>query len=160
MSLLVWLACAPAPVPADCTPATAADVRTRAGDYYRCVDRTLQDGAGCGRGGYPLCFGAKYADRSFFETWDGLSPAGQDFFVAVSPCLQARMAESIEPGSTCDAVWELGFSTHADCYVESGFCDLPTDDLLAINAMFDDADRELPEFGDQTSDVLAACAAR
>lgn len=160
--LLTLLACDPAPrdsaaPEAACTPATPEDIRTRRGDYYRCLDSTLVGGEGCGAEGYPLGFGARYADRSFDETWDTLGPEGQAFFLAVSPCLQSRLAGSVTAASTCDEVWSAGFATHAGCYVESGFCDLPTDDLAAIVDSFDAETMELPEFADTLLEVAEAC---
>lgn len=158
--LLLLLACAPDPTPAPstCAPATPDDIREREGDYYRCLDTTLQGGAGCGDAGYPLGFGAKYADRSFDVTWYELSPAGQAFFLAVSPCLQERLAALVTADATCDEVWDDGFSTHAGCYVDSGFCDLPPEDLLVIASMFDDDVQQLPEFATQLADVMSGCA--
>lgn len=144
---------------ATCVPATPEDIRDREGDYYRCLDTTLGGGAGCGPEGYPLGFGARYADRSFEEVWYELSPAGQAFFLAVSPCLQERLAAVVTPETTCDDVWLEGFATHAGCYVDSGFCDLPTEDVIVIGAMFDADVLQLPEFAEQLSDVYEGCAA-
>ena len=158
--LLLLLACATPPDPADCAPATPHDIRARHGDYYRCLDTTLVGGEGCGPEGYPLGFGAKYADRSFEETWYTLGPEGQAFFLAVSPCLQARLHDDLRADATCDEVWSAGFATHASCYVDSGFCTLPAADLVVIASMFDADVVDLPEFKTQIADVLAACAAR
>ncbi len=147
------------PDPAECAPATPDDIRDREGDYYRCLDSTLRGGAGCGAEGYPIGFGAKYADRSFEEVWYELSPAGQAFFLAVSPCLQQRLADVVTADATCDEVWQEGFATHAGCYVDSGFCDLPPEDVLVIGTMFDADVLQLPEFASQLSEVSAGCEA-
>ncbi len=146
------------PDPSSCAPATPADIRDREGDYYRCLDSTLVGGDGCGTAGYPLGFGAKYADRSFQETWYELTSAGQDFFLAVSPCLQERLAAQVTAASTCDHVWDDGFATHADCYVDSGFCDLPAEDLYVIGTMFDADVYAMDEFTQQLTDVARGCA--
>jgi hypothetical protein len=146
------------PDPSTCVPATPADIRDRKGDYYRCLDTTLVDGAGCGAEGYPLGFGARYADRSFEETWYDLTSAGQDFFLAVSPCLQERLAARVIAATTCDEVWDDGFATHAGCYVDSGFCDLPTEDLYVIGTMFDADVYTMDEFTGQLTDVALGCA--
>lgn len=147
-----------APDPSTCAPATPDDILDREGDYYRCLDATLLEGRGCGAGGYPLGFGAKYADRSFEEIWYDLTPAGQDFFLVVSPCLQERLAAQVTDVSTCDEVWDDGFATHADCYVDSGFCDLPAEDVYVIAAMFDADVYLLDEFTSQLTDVELGCA--
>lgn len=150
---------APLPGPESCAPATPENILERKGDYYRCVDTTLVAGAGCGTEGYPLGFGAKYADRSFDVTYDKLSPAGQDFFRAVSPCLQKELAVQLSASTACKEVWDDGFATHAGCYVASGFCDLPIGDWFIIGAMFDGAVYKLDEFASQLNDVAAGCAA-
>ena len=162
--LIFLLACGPVadggsgPDPATCEVATPADIRERTGDYYRCLDTTLVGGAGCGAEGSPLGFGARYADQSFDVTWYELGKAGQAFFLAVSPCLQERLAERVTAGATCEEVWEAGFGTHADCYVESGFCELPVEDLAVIAGMFDAETVALPEFQAAIGEVTARCA--
>ena len=167
--LLLLMGCATAPDdsgagllpdPASCPPATPADVQTRRGDYYRCLDATLMGGAGCGAAGYPLGFGGKYADRSFDETWFDLTDAGQAFFLAVAPCLQEQLAAQVEPETSCALVWDSGFGTHAGCYVDSGFCALPAEDVLVIGAMFDADVYALDAFTAQFAAVSAACAER
>jgi hypothetical protein len=161
--MLTWLlACAPDPAPPldeaeSCVPATPEDVQERRGDWYRCLDTTLAQGEGCGPEGYPLGFGAKYADRSFDMTYDELGPDGQAFFVLVASCLQQELATRVTPQTTCAEVWDLGFATHADCYVESGFCALPTADLLVVASMYDPDLGALPEFQASLVDVAAGC---
>jgi hypothetical protein len=163
MLLLLAGGCAdpePTPLdPADCVVATPDDVQERRGDWYRCLDTTLRGGRGCGPDGYPLGFGAKYADRSFDEAFDDLGPEGRDFFLAVAPCLQERLAERVTADATCDEVWDAGFSTHAGCYLDSGFCALPPADLLVLAGMFDPDVGELPEFQQQMTEVAELCAA-
>lgn len=162
--LILLLACDPssdsggAPDPSTCAPATPDDIRERKGDYYRCLDTTLVGGAGCGAEGYPLGFGARYADQSFDVTWYELGKEGQAFFLAVSPCLQERLAERVSAEATCDEVWDAGFGTHADCYVESGFCDLPVEDLAVIAVMFDAETMLMPEFQEAIGEVTTRCA--
>ncbi|MSQ03860.1 MAG: hypothetical protein EXR71_18560 [Myxococcales bacterium] len=55
-------------------------------------------------------------------------------------------------------MWDAGFATHAGCYVDSGFCDLPVEDLLVIGWMFDADVYLLDEFASQLIDVAAGCA--
>lgn len=161
-----WLACAPEPAPpealdpADCVVATPEDVRDRRGDWYRCLDTKLAGGDGCGPDGYPLGFGAKYADKSYDEVWDRMSADGQAFLLGVGPCLQERLAAEVTAGTTCGAVWDLGFGTHAACYVDAGFCDLGPADLLAVAEMIEEDAAALPELQEQFTEVSAACAAR
>lgn len=144
--------------PADCVVATPDDVPERRGDWYRCADATLAGGAGCGADGYLLGFGAKYADRAFDVTFDAMGPAGRDFFLLVAPCLQEELAADLTADTACADVWDVGFATHAGCYLDSGFCALPPADLLTLAGMFDPDVGELPEFQAQMAEVAAGCA--
>ncbi|MEQ1572089.1 MAG: hypothetical protein ABMA64_41055 [Myxococcota bacterium] len=145
--------------PADCVPATVDDVLDRTGDYYRCLDTQLAGGEGCGAAGYPLGYGAKYADRYLTETYPAVSPEGQEFLRAVAPCLQVELAAWVTADASCDAVWDHGFATHAGCYADHGFCGLDIADAVAIAAAVDEADRALPEADAQTTELLERCAA-
>lgn len=164
--MLLWLlacgdpdAAPPLPDPADCAVATPADVQETRGDWYRCVDATLADGAGCGPDGYLIGFGAKYADRAFDVSFDRMGPAGQDFYLRVAPCLQERLAADLRADTPCADVWDVGFATHAGCYVDSGFCALPPADLLTLASLFDPDVGQLPEFQAQMTEVAARCDA-
>ncbi|MEQ1505854.1 MAG: hypothetical protein ABMB14_26705 [Myxococcota bacterium] len=146
------------PPEAACVPASEAEILERRGDYYRCLDRTLQDGAGCGPDGYPLGYGAKYADRYFDDAYPRLTDAGQAFFRAVSPCLQERMAAEVAPDWTCAEVWDHGFDTHLGCYLDAGFCGIPGSDVVEIAGVLDPEDSALPEVADLFVALTEACS--
>lgn len=150
MTLLsLLLACGPADPPAPaCAPATAEDLLEVRGDYYVCLDG-ISD---CGPDGYLLGYGARYAERYLLEVRPVVSPAGQAFLDAVSLCLQREMADFWRPERTCAELWDAGFSSHPDCYVASGFCDVDLESQLAIAEAVDPEDRALP---DQQAQVLA-----
>lgn len=146
------------PAAEPCAPATEADILERRGDYYRCLDDWL---GGCGEQGYPLGYGARYADRYLDEVRAEVSPAGQAFLDTVSVCLQQEMAAFVaDDVPSCDAVWDHGFSSHPDCYVDSGFCEVDLESQLAIAAAVDPADQDLPEQQEQVLDVATRCAER
>jgi hypothetical protein len=148
-----FVACAPQP-PAPCTPASTDDILDRRGAYYVCLDEAL---GGCGEDGYPLGYGARYAERYLLEVRPEVSPAAQAFLDEVSVCLQQRMAAFVTDETTCAQVWEHGFSTHPDCYVDSGFCAVDLDSQVAIADAVDPADRQLPEQQEQVLEVARRC---
>jgi hypothetical protein len=156
MIALLWLACAPDADPeAACTPATEADILEVRGDYYVCLEAQ----ASCGPDGYPLAYGARYAERYLVDVRPGVSPQGQAFLDTVSVCLQQRMAEWYDGARGCDAIWDHGFASHPGCYVDSGFCDVDVDSQLAIAAAVDPEDQALPEQQAQVLAVAEACLA-
>lgn len=46
-------------------------------------------------------------------------------------CLQKKLVRGVSARSTCRAIETAAFNSHPDCYVASGFCDLPSGDLTA-----------------------------
>lgn len=151
---------APIPQPADCAPAAPDDLLQRRGDYYRCVDRGLAGGEGCGPEGYPLGYGARYADRFVDEIHSALSVDGQRFLEATGACLQQRMAGWITAGSSCGEVWATAFEDHPGCYLESGFCALSLSDALIVSAAVEPEDLELPEQQAQVEAIAQGCLER
>ncbi|HHO53087.1 MAG TPA: hypothetical protein ENK18_19990 [Deltaproteobacteria bacterium] len=148
----------PAPLqPLDCVPAQPGELLQRGGAYYRCVDAQLIDGVGCGPEGYPLGYGAKYADRFALEIHPVLSEAGQRFLEDTGACLQQRMAAWITSGSSCGEVWTQAFEDHPGCYLDSGFCALELGDTLIISAAVDPEDHQLPEQQAQLEVIAAGC---
>lgn len=143
--------------PVGCVVPTEEDILTRRGDYYRCLDEVLMDGAGCGPDGYPLGYGAKYADRYFDEVYPSVSSEAQAFLRRVSIHLQREMDAFVTPSSSCEAVWDYGFGTHPACYIESGFCDLELSDVAAIAGAVDPEDQDLPEAAEQTERIVEGC---
>ncbi len=152
------LSCAGAPSPSDegvdCVPATIETFADDPGAYYRCVDAYL---GGCGPDGYPLGYGAYYAEKYMGDTWDALSEDGQRFLIEVGVCLHETLATQLTADSTCDEVWDLGFDAHPDCYVDAGFCELPLTDTLAIAGAVEPEDQALPEQNAQVAAIAEAC---
>lgn len=156
MLALILLACGgeTEETPEPCVPATEADILERRGAYYVCLDAAL---GGCGEDGYPLGYGAFYAERYLVEVRPTVSAAGQAFLDAVSVCLQQDMAAFVTETATCDEVWDHGFSSHPDCYVDSGFCEVDLDSQLAIADAVEPEDQELPEQQEQVLEVALRC---
>ncbi|MCA9490657.1 MAG: hypothetical protein KC621_12085 [Myxococcales bacterium] len=153
-SILLMACASTEPAPEPCVPATEADILERRGEYYVCLDARL---GGCGEDGYPLGYGAFYAERYLLEVRPLVSEAGQAFLDAVSVCLQQDMAAFATDASTCDEVWDHGFSSHPDCYVASGFCEVDLESQLAIADAVEPEDTELPEQQEQVLEVAIRC---
>ena len=105
-------------------------------DFYRCVEDTAQ----CGPTGYPLGYGAKYAERFYRQTRPFMSRAGKQWIDDVLVCLQDELRVRIEPTSTCDEIRTTAYDSHPACYVEAGFCRLPWSDWLFVVGTLDGAD--------------------
>ncbi len=168
--LLLLLACATDPADSAGSPATAewracplalpSGPPEEADAWYRCVDGHLQGGAGCGPDGYLLGFGGKYARKYMLEVRPNLSEAGQAFLDHNLTCLEEALSAGMEAEPRCEDVSTLGFASHVPCYVESGFCELPLDDVLLIATAVEPEDQGLPEQAEAVAGIQAACAER
>ncbi|RMJ25355.1 hypothetical protein PHISP_03797 [Aspergillus sp. HF37] len=79
-------------------------------------------------------YGYKYCEK-FQEERARLSDAGQEWMVDVMLCLQRKLISQATGTSnitTCAELKDYAFSTHSQCYVDSGFCALPPTDWLAV----------------------------
>lgn len=103
--------------------------RLKSCDFYtRCAEETLR----CGRNGYPLRYGAKNC-RRFVARLDSFSPQGQAWIWKTMLCLQKYLVKPVAASdATCDSVNHEAFQSHPRCYVDSGFCDLPLNDLVQV----------------------------
>ncbi|KAJ7807871.1 hypothetical protein B0H14DRAFT_2871984 [Mycena olivaceomarginata] len=94
----------------------------------------------CGPTGYPLGYGEKYCTK-FQAHRTTLSARGQTWMLATMHCLQeALVPDAIASPSavtTCAALQDKAFATHANCYVSSGVCKLPPSDWGAILEIVD-----------------------
>lgn len=102
-------------------------------DFYRCVEAT----AACGPDGYPVGYGAKYAERFYRHTRPWMSRAGQQWIDEVLVCLQETLRDGIDASTSCADIRAVAFDSHPACYVEAGFCRLPWSDWFAVLATVD-----------------------
>lgn len=102
----------------------------------------------CGPAGYPLRYGYKYCIK-FQEERNKLSSAGQKWMIDVMLCLQEKLVpEATETTNitSCKELEDYAFSTHPQCYVDSGFCTLsPVDwaaviEILSLETLFESLD--------------------
>lgn len=96
--------------------------------YTSCAEETLH----CGSDGYPVRYGAKNCGR-FVHNLGAFSPSGQAWVWRVMTCLQRALVEPVgRCGATCQVIEDAAFASHPVCYVDSGVCDLPLQDLVEI----------------------------
>lgn len=104
--------------------------------FYRCAEQTLQ----CGPDGYLIGYGARYAERFYRQTRPWMSPAGKRWLDATLVCLQVALRERIDATTSCGDVRTRAFDSHPECYVDSGFCELPLSDWFAVAVTIDGRD--------------------
>jgi hypothetical protein len=123
-------------------------------DYYLCVEANHQ----CGVGGYPVGYGYKYCNRSLFGLLQEMqSEVGRQWVVKTVRCLQTKLNGEFGAGRgaqaedaagagvssesrvtwgamamSCDQIRQTALDSHPDCYVDSGFCEMPMADKMKI----------------------------
>lgn len=103
-------------------------------DYYLCVEANHQ----CGVGGYPVGYGYKYCNRSLFGLLQEMqSEVGRQWVVKTVRCLQTKLNDEIGAvgavgAMSCDQIRQTALDSHPDCYVDSGFCEMPMADKMKI----------------------------
>jgi hypothetical protein len=121
--------------------------------FYQCAEQTLH----CGPDGYLIGYGTRYAERFYRYTRPWMSPAGKRWIDATLVCLQETQRERIDASTTCDDVRTIAFDSHPECYVESGFCELPVTDWFAVAATIDGRDWLSQDALRQVSTTAHAC---
>lgn len=96
-------------------------------DFYSCLDNEYN----CGPNGYPLGYGLKYC-QAFIDDADKFTSQGQVWLEKVRLCLQQALVADDNCESSCTAIWNDAFNSHAACYVNNGLCDLPPSDWVAL----------------------------
>lgn len=124
-------------------------------DYYQCAEKYHR----CGREGYYQKFGHPYCSMFLSQTIGEVSPQGREWILRVGRCLQQKLAFYSKESDPCWFIEQLAISTHAECYVEAGGCELDVSDLVPVVQTF------WREFADsrvfwQGIDYVAACAQR
>lgn len=101
-------------------------------DFYLCQEKKLK----CGSSGYNLGFGYKYCSGSRFSLYQKMnSPEGKKWVLEVFQCLQKqnlKVTETKMGTLTCQEIKQTSYDSHPDCYVNSGFCELPIIDQAHI----------------------------
>lgn len=96
-------------------------------EYYRCREASAR----CGSEGYLMNYAYRYCQRFRLVVEGEMSPEGQAWFRRVRRCL-VKALDAAEPGNDCQSLEEEGFGSHPECYLETGFCDLPLSDWVRV----------------------------
>lgn len=121
--------------------------------FYRCAEQTL----GCGADGYLLGYGTRYAERFYRSTRPWMSAQGQRWIDATLLCLQTALRDRIDATTSCADVRTRAFDSHPECYVDSGFCELPFTDWLAVATTIDGRDWLSRDAQRQVTATARAC---
>lgn len=116
-------------------------------DYYLCIEANHQ----CGVDGYSVGYGYKYCNRSLFGLLQEMqSEVGREWVVKTVRCLQTKLNGELDMASagraarvegrvvgsamamSCDQIRQTALDSHPDCYVDSGFCEMPMADKMKI----------------------------
>ena len=91
--------------------------------YANCLESRYH----CGPDGYPIGYGQRYCQK-FSDNRGMLDARGQQWMLDNMHCLQLALvgdAVDADPtATTCDALEDKAFASHAPCYTGNGFCPL------------------------------------
>ena len=91
--------------------------------YANCLESRYH----CGPDGYPIGYGQRYCQK-FSDNRGMLDARGQQWMLDNMHCLQLALvgnAVDADPAATtCDALEDKAFASHAPCYTSNGFCSL------------------------------------
>ena len=99
-------------------------------DFYRCREETSV--GMCGGDGYYLGFGYEYCRRYRQVTEPHMSPQGQVWSANTRRCLMETLDAEIPDSQDCRALIQAGYASHPNCYLGTGFCELPVLDWARI----------------------------
>ncbi|KAH7711020.1 Protein W01A8.8 [Aphelenchoides avenae] len=123
---------------------------------YKCIE----DKERCGPKGYPLAFGLKYCNR-FFEpdVYNRYDKPGQAFIRCTKDCLIGVLQNWTTKCSNipCDVLEGAAFTSHVDCYLSCGFCDICANNKAALWHTYDLKDFISKHAWDQVVAVAKAC---
>jgi hypothetical protein len=130
--------CPSPPLPA---PSACADLLDEHDDcglcsYYDCREQTAQ----CGPDEYLVDYVGRYCRRFAQVTEPRVSPAAAAWLQRVRRCLAEWLEDNVAYDASCSEIATRGTSSHAVCYVETGFCELSIADWTAIVLTIDPGD--------------------
>lgn len=95
-------------------------------EFYTCISE-FRD---CKANQYPLAFGKMYCEK-FWQDQINYSIFGQAVLHELRTCLQVKLLES-QHNASCSQMRGLAYSQHIECYLSSGFCELPAKDKARL----------------------------
>lgn len=96
-------------------------------EYYLC----REDHRACGRGGYFLGFGHAYC-RAYDEVASTFTRLGQNWLARVKACLQVKLEGPNLNRLSCNEIKDLAVDSHFECYIATGYCDIPYSDKWRV----------------------------
>ena len=119
---------------------------------------SLEQSIPCGPSGYTLDFGYPYCEKFLKSNFYRFSRRGKKFLIKNSFCLQEEIYKNYSENDnlTCKKLKNIAFSGHADCYIDSGFCDLSLFDKIILTNVIK---KQIPlkRVRAQMKEVLARC---
>jgi len=101
--------------------------------YVNCLESRYK----CGPTGYPLQYGEKFCEK-FSSNRSLLDSNGQQWMINTMHCLQTALVfDAIANATTCQALEDEAFGTHASCYIDNGLCSLGLHNWVAILEIVD-----------------------
>ncbi len=102
-------------------------------EFYLCEEAKYH----CGSEGYLVNFAHHYCTKSLNGLFQKMeTQEGRSWTISTVQCLQEKMQvqnSRIEGASrNCELIQKKAMASHPDCYVQSGFCELPLRDKLHI----------------------------
>ena len=123
-------------------------------EFYLSLEKTVP----CGHAGYAKDFGYPYCEKFLKTKYYRFSKHGKDFLTKNALCLQEALYKGYSDHDpfTCKDIKSMAFGGHADCYINSGFCELSLSDKIILTNVIKD---QLPSkiVRDQMKEVLKRC---
>lgn len=95
---------------------------------------SLEQSTACGPSGYTKDFGYPYCEKFLKSKFYRFSREGKIFLLKNALCLQNILYAAYNENQdiSCNEIKALSFEGHNDCYIDSGFCELPISDKIIL----------------------------
>ena len=99
-------------------------------DFYQCLESVNP----CGDQGYAVHFGYKFCTKSENQLLSKMpDDQGRRWVLDTMKCLQQALSDQLDPSEiSCQKIKKTGYATHLECYIQSGYCELPGQDKKEI----------------------------
>jgi hypothetical protein len=90
----------------------------------------INDSMACGADSYLNTLAIPYCE-AYTKNLSKFSEAGQAVLRSITSCLQGEL-KSNQSNLTCDNIRDFGISSHYQCYVDGGFCNMPASEKARV----------------------------
>ncbi len=91
----------------------------------------LEAKTACGYEGYPLQFGYRMCEK--YRLAEKNQTEGiKEWFPKIRYCLQDYLAKNSGRAKTCRQLADMAYASHINCYLNTGYCALPANDVTRI----------------------------